>query len=283
MTSIYGARNLFANVNEREMEKYILEKYCLYDGEQILFEGSGKVIQDFRIQKGYGIGGLNSVSGRIYVTNYRMIAQGKLSTKKGNSSWDLNLIDALGWAISPLRGNRDKRKSKEKLIEGSFHQELPCYGYQFPIKNHSSLGKRKDGISKTLAIWDKGKPKGYKWVTIILTHPDMEKIDNLFGVLCKDTNQIVDSLRELHEEESLHWRVKRNKFVNNLKSEECNNRSDSDYLYIVEEMYKLDPEFFMNSIYPEMMSWKKSKFISVNDVKEKIKTLVDKLSEESGI
>jgi len=32
-----------------------------------------------------------------------------------------------------------------------------------------------------------------------------------------------------------------------------------------------------------MMSGKKSKFISVNDVKEKIKTLVDKLSEESGI
>jgi len=27
--------------NKSEMEKYILEKYCLYDGEQILFEGSG--------------------------------------------------------------------------------------------------------------------------------------------------------------------------------------------------------------------------------------------------
>ena len=231
------------------------------------------------MQKGYGIAGLNSVSGTIYVTNYRMIIQGKLSTKKWYSSWDLNLIDVLGWAISPPRGNRDKRKSKEKLIEGSFRQELPCYGYQFPIKNHSSLQKRKDGIKKTLAIWDKGKPKGFKWVTIILTHPDREKIDNLFGVLCKDTNQIVDSLKELHEDEFLHWRVKRNNFVDNLKSEECNHRSDSDYLYIVEETYKLDPELFMTYIYPKMMSWKYSKFISV---KEEIKSLIDQLSKESG-
>lgn len=259
--------------NKSEMEKYILEKYCLYDGEQILFEGSGKIVQK-------GDGGINSVRGMIYVTNCRIIVPSKLSTKKWTSSTDLNLIDVLGWAISPLRGNRDKRKSKEKLIEGSFHQELPGYGYQFPIKNHSLLSKNKDGINKTSYIFDKGKLKDHRFVTITLTHPDREKVDNLYGVLCKDTNQIVDSLSGL-----LEGGLKRSKkwFVNNLKSEECNHRSDSDYLYIVEETYKLDPEYFMSSIYPEMMSWKKSKFISVNDVKEKIKTFVDKLSEESGI
>ena len=75
--------------------------------------------------------------------------------------------------------------------------------------------------------------------------------------------------------------VKRNIIL--VQINEDHHFSDLDYLYIVEETYKLDPEFFMTYIYPEMMSWKKSKFISVNDVKEKIKTLVDKLSEESGI
>lgn len=32
--------------NKSEMERHILEKHCLYDGEQILFEGSGKIRQD---------------------------------------------------------------------------------------------------------------------------------------------------------------------------------------------------------------------------------------------
>jgi hypothetical protein len=39
----------------------------------------------------------------------------------------------------------------------------------------------------------------------------------------------------------------------------------------------------MTSLYPKMMSRKYHKYISEIDVKEEIKTLVNKLSEESGI
>lgn len=270
--------------NKSEMEKYILEKYCLYDGEQILFEGSGKTIQELPG------GGRNSVSGTIYVTNFRIIGQGKLSSIKG-----VPFDDWIDVVISPFRGHRDKKKSKDELIEGSTYQELPCYGYQFKTKNRSGVKKKKDGIKysvnreeKKIRFSDfKKYMMGHRSVRITLTHPDRAQINNLFEVLCIDINQIMNVIRELLDMEldqkRKGWAVLGELHPRVFKSEGIHHFSASDYLYIVEETYKLDPEFFMTSIYPKMMSWKYAKYISEIDVKWEINTLVNKLNKESGI
>ena len=270
--------------NKSEMEKYILEKYCLYDGEQILFEGSGKTIQELPG------GGRNSVSGTIYVTNFRIIGQGKLSSIKG-----VPFDDWIDVVISPFRGHRDKKKSKDELIEGSTYQELPCYGYQFKTKNRSGVKKKKDGIKysvnreeKKIRFSDfKKYMMGHRSVRITLTHPDRAQINNLFEVLCIDINQIMNVIRELLDMEldqkRKEWAVLGELHPRVFKSEGIHHFSASDYLYIVEETYKLDPEFFMTSIYPKMMSWKYAKYISEIDVKWEINTLVNKLNKESGI
>ena len=288
MKHIYGDRR-FYQYNNSEMQKYILEKISLYEGEQILFEDSGKIIQE-------GGGGINTVSGRIYVTNYRIIAQGTLSTKKEKQvggGWGLMDLVRVPMELA-LTGNRAGRKSKDELIEGSTYQELPCYGYQFKTKNHSGLKKKKDGIKYELIAYRVGNisktsniqqtialNEATRTIRIILPYKKAERTIYLFNLLCKNANQIVDNLRELHEM-GFNRIIKRRKILGGLKSEEYQHLSDSDYLYIVKETYKLDPDFFMTSIYPKMMSWKYSKFISVKDMKEEIKSLIDKLSKESG-
>ena len=69
--------------------------------------------------------------------------------------------------------------------------------------------------------------------------------------------------------------------MSKLQGDDIHKFSDSDYLEIVKEVYKIDPEFFMTSLYPKMMSLKYSKYISEMDIKEEVKTLVDQLSKNS--
>jgi len=133
--------------------------------------------------------------------------------------------------------------------------------------------------------------KAIRQVRITLTHPNEEKIHKLFAVLCKDKNQIINIIRELYEMKinqpkrkqkeflgilnpQLYFQSK-GKIISRLQSDEVYHFSDSDYLEIVKETNKLDPEYFMTSIYPEMMSWKYHKFISTIDVKEEIKKIVE--------
>jgi hypothetical protein len=290
MGSIYGSgvlrRRLYENVNEREMEKYILEKFSLYEGEQILFEDSGKIILE-------GGGGVNSVHGTIYVTNFRIIAQGKLSTKKG---LELGMSDT----IDLFTGGRAKRKSRKVFIEGSLSQELPCYGYKIKTRNHSGLQKKSDCIKfNTNVVEDISSVsrsqqfKGNRIVKIYLTDPIEEKINKLFELLRKDTNQIINTIRELLNMDldqkrktleissllhPLEYFPSKGKIVSKLQSDEVHYFSDTDYIEIVKETYKLNPEFFMSSIYPKMMSWKYSKLISAINVRKEIKILIDQLS-----
>lgn len=290
MKSIYGARNLYANVNEGEMAKHILEKYCLYDAEQILYECNGTIVQKNTLKDNVKVLVKNAI---IFITNDRIIAQGKLETKGG------------AFFLWSIPGSHRRTKSKKSFTESSAQQELPCYGYQFKTKNHTGLKKKSDGINYVMNIEEDiskvsryQQNNAFRAVRITLTHPDQEQINNIFEVLCKDTNQVMNSLRELLYLELDQKRKKveflrvlhpflyfpsKGKIVSKLQSDEVHYFSDSDYLEIVEETYKLDPEFFMTSLYPKMMSRKYHKYISAIDVKEEIKTLVNELSKESGI
>jgi len=147
-------RKLYENINNMEMEKYIIEKFCLYEGEQILFECSGKIKRiNPEMESVMKLTKMNrrrtkaSVDGRIYVTNYRIIAHGKLSVSGGRSDllWNDWLV-----LLLPFSGRSKRAMGKEGIITTSTHQDLPCYGYQFPIpfkEFYLRLKKKKDGIT----------------------------------------------------------------------------------------------------------------------------------------
>lgn len=291
MKNIYGASKLYEQIDNKEMTKHLLEKFCLYDGEQILFECHGKILQKETMKNVK----MFIKDADIIVTNFRIIAQGTLSAKGGADPW----LPIFLWHAS---GKYARSKSIKSVTESIKHQELPCYGYQFKFKDNEGLKKKIDGVRYLVTIGDIStmsstqKVKALREVKITLDQPNEEEINNLFELLCKDVNQIIDTIKELHEM-NLSQKMKLREFlrivhpmlyfpsqgsiVSKLQGDDIHLFSDTDYLEIVKEVYKIDPEFFMSSLYPKMMSLKYHKYISEMDIKEEVKKLVDQLSKSS--
>ena len=116
---------IYKNEGMRVMDKHILEKYCLDEGEKIIHEFSGT--SKLKVPKKYVI---RIINGTFYVTNLRIIAQGKLG-------FDLDL--AAGQTILEFGGGSTKnpKKALKQYISGS----KSCYGYSFPIKNLFKLNR----------------------------------------------------------------------------------------------------------------------------------------------
>jgi len=286
MDSLYAdLRQRMEKKNRLEMDKYIIEKYSLIDGEHIIYECNGNIkFVDSQIVKpsgGLKFGGaypalVKITSGSIFLTNYRLIAQGMLDTKGGrNWNW--------GLTVMVLSGGSRRSKTLKTLLESS-----PTYGYQFPIRNHMHLKKKGNGVSYH---WIQDKQ--LKKITIKLTSKASqaereEKINSLFKILSKDVNHIKDTIKVLLEME-LKDRWKKREIIVLLEdlriSEEYKYLSNSEYVDIVEATYKLNPQFFMKSIYREMKSWR---FPSLNlkeenILKEEIRNGVEALIRESAI
>ena len=125
----------------KEMEKYIIEKFCLYEGEQILYECKGNIKQtELLEQKKSGKYKMDSWpvkisvrSGDIFITNYRIIAHGVLKVSGGESTrlWTWTSL----WVFS---GGSKRTERRDAKIKSS-----PLFGYQFPYKNHFGLGNSK--------------------------------------------------------------------------------------------------------------------------------------------
>jgi len=110
---------IYKNEGMRVMDKYILEKFCLDEGEQIKHEFYGTV--KLKVPKKYVI---RIINGTFYVTNRRIIAQGKLG-------FDLNL--STGQAILEFGGG--STKNPKKALKHYISSLKSCYGYSIPIKN----------------------------------------------------------------------------------------------------------------------------------------------------
>ena len=63
-----------------ELETYLIEKYCIYDNEEVLLSFHGSIRHRKCI-----------FSGRVFVTNYRIFVIGKTTEKGG---WGWALLDA---------------------------------------------------------------------------------------------------------------------------------------------------------------------------------------------
>jgi hypothetical protein len=69
------------------LDEYILKKFCLFKDEQILYELKGSIRQEFYKSRSrtfygsrFGKEDISSVeNGTLYITKYRIIAQGKFN------------------------------------------------------------------------------------------------------------------------------------------------------------------------------------------------------------
>ena len=250
----------------KEMEKYIIEKFCLLEGEQILYDLKGNIKQtelfeqkpSGKYKTGTSPVKISVSSGNLFFTNYRIIAQGELKVSGGRSTSLLpTLLKRYAWTGDTIRAKRRKI-----IFESS-----PIFGYQFPIKLHWGLGKIKllhivgyyvniDKFRSNISIKPTDKSKRE------------EHLNKIFDILRKDANEVLDVINEINETEILekHKRTTILTILKSLfKSEEFTHLSDSDYLNIVKETYKLDPEFFMASIYPKMTVWDFPSFLSIKE------------------
>lgn len=120
---------IYRNEGMRVMDKYILEKFCLNEGEQIKHEFYGSL--KLKVPKKYVI---RIINGTFYVTNLRIIAQGKLG-------FDLDL--SAGQAILEFGGG--STKNPKKALKHYISSSKSCYGYSFPIKNLYKLNRFTSG------------------------------------------------------------------------------------------------------------------------------------------
>ncbi len=186
----YGVEKL------REMDRYILENFCFYSGEQILYECDGRIslkpsvvvgkpslkpsVVAGRVRDSFASYGLKSGLGPIYFTNYRLIAQGDCKEK----------------VYSVIFYKYAKRKTETAISDISEQEDLPCYGYTFPTKNLSKLKKKSysatGDISYKLELDDKFHTPP---LTIKIHSPSFkikmeENINKAYDVLLKSSKNL---------------------------------------------------------------------------------------------
>lgn len=171
MSKIIGAEK------QQEMVKYIIENFCLVEDEQIVYECKANVnifekSSQIKFQ-GYKI---TISSGYIYITNFRIIAQGSFKVEGGQ-----HILTPLLFTprFNDLSGYSRRKERKIEFIESS-----PTFGYQFPCNDHYGLaeGKHPKLVSYTIMTDER------YWV-INITPTDKSKkekdITKIFDILAK--------------------------------------------------------------------------------------------------
>jgi len=264
-------RQILQNRNSLTMDKYIIENYCLLDGERIIFECNGNLsfTDSHAIKESGGIkisGNTPAVveitTGTIFLTNYRLIAQGLLNSKGGrNLSW--------GFAVWALSGDSRKKEAIRTVFESSLG-----YGYQFPSRNSLELYKEWNGVRYTFI-----QDNQFKVITIKLTSKEKreEQVNTLYQILSKDVNDTKGTIKGILEMK-LKDSWKRKNIVNLLVNIRERQFTDSEFLDIVEATYKMDPQFFMEHIFGIL--WNISK-PSIAPIKTKMIELIEKLNKDA--
>jgi len=150
------------------MARYIIEKHSLYEGEKILHEYDADIkMIDKEIKLLRNPLFITLKEGHIYVTNNRIIAHGNLEVKGGQvgGAGGFNILELiLDGIVYASTGGAKRDALKNGMLGTSTTQELPCYGYEFPIKHVKlapSRGRYKENPKKMIAYFVKSSEKTY--------------------------------------------------------------------------------------------------------------------------
>jgi hypothetical protein len=149
----------------RELEEYILKTYCLYGGEQFLgvFRGNLKLESEDH--------GEMVTGSHIFVTNFRIIAQGNLVLSYGPSR--------LSTLAESFFTNSDPEFKKK--LRPSTYEEIPCYGYPIPLEILFGLklkGEQRNLIFKNIM--------GYKNYQITIKIIRKKELDRICEILANE-------------------------------------------------------------------------------------------------
>ena len=194
-------RKIIGVEKRTEMEKYILEKYCLYEDEEILYDCSGNVKQTELIEQSesgsYKMKTMPLIvsvnSGHVFLTNYRIIAHGLLKVKGGEKTRGFLFYATSLWVFT---GGSKRSERKEEL------KSSQLFGYQFPIKDHWGLSKsnflrlvayfiKRDKFKCTIAIKPTNQAK---------READMVAI---FNLLRKTPAEAINVIKQIYDFEKL--------------------------------------------------------------------------------
>ncbi len=165
MLKIYAkfARNI-SSVKQLKDELYFIEKYCIFEGEEVLVSFDG-IIHHRSV----------SYYSRNFITNYRIIIVGTLSESHATPllfGIVYQIIEASirkAWLRSKLTGTKNAFKSKNIIP----------FGYVFPIMNSKAINliKKKERIKRlsfTSCIHDGKKDRFFK-LKIVVTRPHTDE------------------------------------------------------------------------------------------------------------
>ena len=116
-----------------EMESYILEKYCFFEGEFFISKFYGGLYHTKGFSAGYRL------NGRLYATNYRIIGHGAYIRYKSGITDYLrkNIPNLARFSYSTSKAIfEDIQKFSGKDEK---YKALPIFGYHYPILNAKSV------------------------------------------------------------------------------------------------------------------------------------------------
>ena len=196
----------------REMERHIIEKFCLLGDERIIYELKGNITQkDLWEQKENGKSKnlslssraveLSVSSGDIFLTNHRLIAHGLFEVFGDRSMWAVSWRDFVPtWREMLNPWVKQKRlKPGPKAIERgkALVASNPIFGYQFPTKEHGGVSKI-IGASGITYSFEHDKLRCL--ILIKLTDKRKKRDEdenNLFDMLSGGPDEVLDVIRKI--------------------------------------------------------------------------------------
>ena len=139
--SLYGKTTIPELI---ETDEYMLKKYCFPEGEDIKTTFVGNVMDK-----------KTTTSGRIYLTNYRIIVCGFQMTRSAQKKVQVGGPSLTGMLVRS--GITRHRKAIRKAITKAFHKDLTGmnlgeWGYYFPIHNAFNSIRSKKKVSYAIKV-----------------------------------------------------------------------------------------------------------------------------------
>lgn len=161
-----------------EMERYFLEKYCLFESEEILLSFSGTLTHD------------KYMIGRVFITNYRIIVFGSmpLEGKSTVMPW-AGIIVHIGAAIGKQISKDILSSTLRKTVDTSESKDKVYFGFQYPISHPTAitLKKRKRGKFKgsllSVKFNSKTKTRSFNLKICVLEQNSEEKYHKIVEIL----------------------------------------------------------------------------------------------------